>query len=70
MYTCSAEMSKYNFIILEMSSYKKFKKGQAVTVDPESAYEKALEYELSEKVYVTPKFFKFLDMKARQYRVK
>ena len=53
-----------------MSSYKKFKKGQAVTVDPESAYEKALEYELSEKVYVTPKFFKFLDMKARQYRVK
>ena len=46
-------MSKYNFIILEMSSYKKFKKGQTVTVDPESAYEKALEYELSEKVYVT-----------------
>ena len=39
-----------NFIVSDMTSSKKSKKGQAVTVDPETAYEKALEYELSEQV--------------------
>ena len=41
LYDLGAEMLKCNFIVSDMSSSKKSKKGQAVTVESETAYEKA-----------------------------